>query len=235
MDRMSPAMIARQEQLTADIDVMLGRIQDIHSKELLLRNDLRNNVLDYSRFANKLELVKETRRRVLQKEEGMDDGKQNVCTQEDQRVGQLNGDGTTSISSSSSFASFALSLSSLQAKLTSSFALASSFSGEGNGSNGSNGNNDENDENDDENDDGNDNFGINTNCNDNNENGGFCLSSSTPVSPKKSHSEDDCVMLKEDKIAKIDMEIEELREVLVQLTIRIEEGKQSKLICSKID
>ena len=228
MDRMSPAMIARQEQLTADIDVMLGRIQDIHSKELLLRNDLRNNVLDYSRFANKLELVKETRRRVLQKEEGMDDGKQNVCTQEYQRVGQLNGDGTTSISSSSSFASFALSLSSLQAKLTSSFALASSFSGEDNGSNG---NNDENDEND----DGNDNFGINTNCNDNNENGGFCLSSSTPVSPKKSHSEDDCVMLKEDKIAKIDMEIEELREVLVQLTIRIEEGKQSKLICSKID
>ena len=211
-------MITRQEQLTADIAVILDRIKEIHSKELLLRNDLRNNVLDRSRFANELELVKETRRRMLQKEETLDESNQSVCTHDNnQRNGQLNGnDESTSvapIASSSSFSSFALSLSSLQAKLSSSFPFTHSFSSESC------------DE---------DRINSNNNCcndyYDSNNNGGFHISSSTPLSPKKSHYVEEYMMQKEDGIAKIDMEIEELQEALVQLTIRIEEGKQSKIL-----
>ena len=42
--------ISKRNQLSADIAVLLKRIKDIHDEESLLRNDLRNNIIDEKRY-----------------------------------------------------------------------------------------------------------------------------------------------------------------------------------------
>ena len=47
---MSPQTLAKQEQLSSDITVLLQRIKEIHEEELLHRYDLRNNLTDRRRY-----------------------------------------------------------------------------------------------------------------------------------------------------------------------------------------
>lgn len=62
---MSSSMLAKREQLTSDISVLLARIKEIHNEEVLNRNDLRNNVLDKQRFSGKLGVLQEEQKRLL--------------------------------------------------------------------------------------------------------------------------------------------------------------------------
>ena len=55
---MSEECKVKHEQLSSDISVLLERIKNIHDEEVLLRNDLRNNLLDETRFTDELRLVK---------------------------------------------------------------------------------------------------------------------------------------------------------------------------------
>lgn len=52
--RMSEECKVKHEQLSSDIRVLLERIKNIHDEEVLLRNDLRNNLLDETRFTDEL-------------------------------------------------------------------------------------------------------------------------------------------------------------------------------------
>lgn len=52
---MPNATIARHEQLSSDIEILLGRIKGIHDEEVLHRNDLRNNITDQKRFTKELQ------------------------------------------------------------------------------------------------------------------------------------------------------------------------------------
>ena len=54
---MSEECRKKHEQLSSDISVLLKRIKHIHDEESLLRNDLRNNILDERRFMNELETM----------------------------------------------------------------------------------------------------------------------------------------------------------------------------------
>ena len=56
-------MLARREQLTSDISVLLTRIKEIHNEEVLNRNDLRNNILDKNRYSEKLTSLQEEQRK----------------------------------------------------------------------------------------------------------------------------------------------------------------------------
>lgn len=51
---MSEECKVKHEQLSSDISVLLERIKNIHDEEVLLRNDLRNNLLDETRFTGEL-------------------------------------------------------------------------------------------------------------------------------------------------------------------------------------
>ena len=51
---MSEECKVKHEQLSSDISVLLERIKNIHDEEVLLRNDLRNNLLDETRFTDEL-------------------------------------------------------------------------------------------------------------------------------------------------------------------------------------
>ena len=42
--------ISKRDQLSADIAILLKRIKTIHDEESLLRNDLRNNIIDEKRY-----------------------------------------------------------------------------------------------------------------------------------------------------------------------------------------
>ena len=52
--RMSEECKLKHQQLSSDISVLLERIKNIHDEEVLLRNDLRNNLLDETRFTDEL-------------------------------------------------------------------------------------------------------------------------------------------------------------------------------------
>ena len=66
---MSASMLAKREQLTSDISVLLTRIKEIHNEEVFNRNDLRNNIMDKNRYSEKLaDLQKEQRKWIAQYE-----------------------------------------------------------------------------------------------------------------------------------------------------------------------
>ena len=52
---MSPQTLAKQEQLSSDITILLRRIKEIHEEEMLHRYDLRNNFTDWRRYEEERE------------------------------------------------------------------------------------------------------------------------------------------------------------------------------------
>ena len=66
---MSASMLAKREQLTSDISVLLTRIREIHNEEVLNRNDLRNNILDRNRYSEKLSCLQEEQKTWIAKYE----------------------------------------------------------------------------------------------------------------------------------------------------------------------
>lgn len=62
--RMSEECKTKHAQLTSDISVLLERIKSIHDEEVLLRNDLRNNLLDETRFTDELGDLNEKKSKV---------------------------------------------------------------------------------------------------------------------------------------------------------------------------
>lgn len=59
---MSPQTLAKQEQLSSDITVLLQRIKEIHEEELLHRYDLRNNLTDRRRYEEERARLLKTKR-----------------------------------------------------------------------------------------------------------------------------------------------------------------------------
>lgn len=69
MSRMSPDLQSTQTQLTADIDILLNRMKETHQREIILRNDLRNNLLDRCRYTQEMTELKQVAEQLRKRNE----------------------------------------------------------------------------------------------------------------------------------------------------------------------
>lgn len=61
---MSSSCIAKRNQLTADIEILLNRIKEIHDEETFLRNDLRNNLTDQKRYRQEYDVLSQQKEKL---------------------------------------------------------------------------------------------------------------------------------------------------------------------------